>query len=191
MTLKAAELTQTELAQTLGLSQAAVAKTEQRDDLRLLDAQRLHRSPRRPGPHHHHLQRRKGRPRPRRPPQDHYARQQLMSAVTASRARIGLFSCHPRDLQRLGVMASVGVRTNGMESLARLAPRQTFRPACTGCEHPRHLRGAGFADVHPRQGSAARLGGVRAIVTEPGRLPLATREGAQRLLRSADPRATG
>jgi DNA-binding transcriptional regulator YiaG len=32
---KAAELTQTELAQTLGVSQAAVAKTEQREDLLL------------------------------------------------------------------------------------------------------------------------------------------------------------
>ena len=32
---KAAELTQTELAETLGISQAAVAKTEQREDLLL------------------------------------------------------------------------------------------------------------------------------------------------------------
>lgn len=32
---KAAELTQTELAQNLGVSQAAVAKTERRDDLLL------------------------------------------------------------------------------------------------------------------------------------------------------------
>lgn len=32
---KAADLTQTELAQTLGISQAAVAKTEQREDLLL------------------------------------------------------------------------------------------------------------------------------------------------------------